>query len=329
MTTVIAYNDDNVEIGRGEVILRKGGGSWLQIQPASGPSFWAQAEKCKEYVVPPMEIDERGMLYIGGKQVPYYPTASCYPSFKAGPYFLVEHYTAGTTLASAIQTFQNKYNYRSAHVVVDADATAIQMVPFTKPAWHAGDSLWGGLKDINYYSIGIEYVYYGWLKRKNNQWERDGVVFQDDEVLVSPHQFGGETLGWPYFPEAPLDIGLELSRTIYNKYNLCDLVGHEDVSLDHKVDPGPAFPMAFFREQICGTGNKYVIGWPGGRGLKPWYGAPSLIAWSWCPMNTLLEVLEVQKRESKVRVLDAPAPYNRNIGREGWIETRYLLRTGN
>jgi N-acetylmuramoyl-L-alanine amidase len=38
-----------------------------------------------------------------------------------------------------------------------------------------------------------------------------------------------------------------VSKLLVERYNLDDLIGHEDIAPSRKTDPGPAFPMANLR----------------------------------------------------------------------------------
>lgn len=81
------------------------------------------------------------------------------------PLYLLMHYTASTTLASATSWFLNPAAEASAHVVIDRDGRMVQMVPFNLRAWHAGQSRWGELTRLNGFSIGIELVNAGKLSK--------------------------------------------------------------------------------------------------------------------------------------------------------------------
>ena len=81
----------------------------------------------------------------------------------AEPEVILFHWTGGSTLSSAIDTlFANGLSY---HFFIDVDGTIVQGAPISRRAAHAGHS-WGprgdthtDRGDLNYYSIGISFVY--------------------------------------------------------------------------------------------------------------------------------------------------------------------------
>jgi N-acetyl-anhydromuramyl-L-alanine amidase AmpD len=88
------------------------------------------------------------------------------------------------------------------------------MVPENMAAYHAGKSAWGKLTNLNQNSIGIEIINY------------DGNVY-------------------PY-SDAQADIIFALCEEIIRRHDIkpWNVVGHSDVSVGRKVDPGSKFPWA-------------------------------------------------------------------------------------
>lgn len=71
------------------------------------------------------------------------------------PEYITVHNTGNTASARNEATYHNNNNYQvSYHVAID-DKEAIQLIPFNRNAWHAGDSMGNG----NMKSIGIEICY--------------------------------------------------------------------------------------------------------------------------------------------------------------------------
>lgn len=172
--------------------------------------------------------------------------------------YLIMHYTGGTTLEGTVNTFKNKNAKVSAHIIIDRDGTVVQMVPFDCIAWHAGKSKWNGLKSLNNYSIGIEFVNVGKLERK----KIDGIyyVFKDywgheingkDVCIYNPLEYDenfGFSSYWHNFPDIQIEKGLEVSKLLIEEYNLIDILGHNDISPGRKIDPGPVFYMKRFKD---------------------------------------------------------------------------------
>lgn len=162
--------------------------------------------------------------------------------------FLVIHFTAGATGKSSISYWRQLGNGVCAHFVIERDGTIIQCRPCDRTAGHAGTSKW---KDpntgITYYglnacSIGIELA-------------NGGDAFPDKFSQLPPtlakHKNGGPARQWETYPAPQLAACTALSKALVLRYNLDDLIGHEDIAPNRKSDPGPAFPMANLRES-CG-----------------------------------------------------------------------------
>jgi N-acetylmuramoyl-L-alanine amidase len=165
------------------------------------------------------------------------------------PRFLVMHYTAGGSAAGSVQAIAQRG--LSAHLFVDRDGTVIQTVPFNVMAFHAGESSWRGFNGLNRHSIGIEIANLGWLDRRvAGGWTRKdlGVTVPEGHVIVARHRKGGPEMAWETFPEAQLQAVEALTAAILGAYpEIQEVVGHDDISLSGKVDPGPAFPMDRFQ----------------------------------------------------------------------------------
>lgn len=170
------------------------------------------------------------------------------------PLYLIIHYTAGTTAKGAIEWFQNPESQASAHLVIDRDGKVTQMVPFNRRAWHAGVSKWGALEDINSHSIGIEIVNAGKLSKRTDgtwlTWLKTPIP--TDEVTLATHKNEQREAGWHEYTaeqiQATIDIGIVLAQ----KYELLDVLGHDDVAPTRKKDPGPLFPLLSVSSRILG-----------------------------------------------------------------------------
>lgn len=168
------------------------------------------------------------------------------------PWLLIIHYTANQSAAGTVSWFQSPASKVSAHLVVDLDGSITQMVPFNRRAAHAGASRWGGQEGCNGFSIGIELVNPGPLRRRSDgtfvdptgrKWERG--------VIEARHKHGNVAYDhWAEFPEAQLGAAREACEAIVKAYGIREIAGHDDVAPTRKLDPGPAFPMHGF-QNIC------------------------------------------------------------------------------
>ena len=116
-----------------------------------------------------MKISNHLLVAEAGDKVSFVKS----PNYSSGvsPIYLILHYTAGPTLSGTVSWFQNPEAQASAHLVIDRNGSIVQMVAFNRRAWHAGKSRWGNLENINHYSIGIELVNAGKLRKNSSgQW---------------------------------------------------------------------------------------------------------------------------------------------------------------
>ena len=179
--------------------------------------------------------------------------ASPNKSGKIDPIFIVQHYTAGYTASSAIDILTRKGSNVSAHVVIDLDGTITQLVPFNVRAWHAGPSSHMGYSGLNGYSIGIEIVNIGYLRKlgRDNYQDAYGNVkpWLDEDVIAAKNaRVGSGTFYWPRYTAPQIEATYELSAALVKKYGIIDIVSHEEIDTrGWKTDPGPAFPMKKFK----------------------------------------------------------------------------------
>lgn len=129
--------------------------------------------------------------------------------------YIVLHYTGMDTAEAALLRLCDPASKVSAHYVIDETGRLYHLVDNGRRAWHAGQSFWKGMTDINSASIGIE--------------------------LANPgHQHGYRS----FFP-AQLIVLKQIVRELIAKYGLdpatC-LLAHSDVAPGRKEDPGELFP---------------------------------------------------------------------------------------
>lgn len=163
--------------------------------------------------------------------------------------FLIMHFTAGATALSSINFWKtSEAKGANAHIVIDRDGTIYQCRPFNRTAGHAGKSFWRdpntgkGYENLNSCSIGIEFA---------NGGDSFPTRFSSLPATRAKHKNGGPMTDWETYPKAQIDAGSALSKLLVERYNLDDLVGHDDIAPDRKNDPGPAFPLNQFRT-ACG-----------------------------------------------------------------------------
>jgi N-acetylmuramoyl-L-alanine amidase len=188
--------------------------------------------------------DERPVRFI----------ASPHQSERLEPWFLIVHYTASLTLRSTVGWFLDPHAKVSAHVIVDRDGDAVQMVSLDRQAWHAGVSRWHDVENLNAYSIGLDMVNAGALDRADaGEWvDWAGHVALRDDVLVARHEHEAEERGWHRYPEPQIARAIQIGKVLHREYGFRAVLGHDDVAPGRKIDPGPAFPLQRFMSEVLG-----------------------------------------------------------------------------
>ncbi len=107
----------------------------------------------------------------------------------------------------------------SAHVLVRRDGEIVQYVPFTRRAWHAGQSEYCGRQGCNDFSIGIE-------------------LEGTDEVPYEARQYDA------------LSALIKALLAAYPALSRDRIVGHSDIAPGRKTDPGRFFDWAELRARF-------------------------------------------------------------------------------
>ena len=132
----------------------------------------------------------------------------------AVPRLVILHYTGMASAEKAIDWLAREESRVSCHYVIDEHGGITQLVPERLRAWHAGVSCWHGETDINSHSIGIE--------------------------IHNP----GHSDGYPDFPKRQVDAVIALTRDICGRQQIPPhgVLGHSDIAITRKIDPGEKFP---------------------------------------------------------------------------------------
>jgi N-acetylmuramoyl-L-alanine amidase len=137
------------------------------------------------------------------------------------PNFVIIHHTAQTACDTTLKTFTLPRTQVSAHYVICKDGTINHMLNDYLRAWHAGNSKWGNVTDVNSVSIGIEL--------DNN--------------------------GFEAFSEAQIKSLLGVLKKLKKDNNIpaANFIGHADIAPKRKVDPNKYFPW----QQLAANGFGY------------------------------------------------------------------------
>ncbi len=128
---------------------------------------------------------------------------------------IIIHYTGTKTAEEADEIYRTAHKV-APHYMVDRDGALTHYVAEEKRAWHAGQSSWGAWTDINSVSIGIECVNHG-------------------------HDFGDTPEA---FPDIQIKSLVNLIHSIRQRHAIPNryILGHSDIAVGRKIDPGEAFP---------------------------------------------------------------------------------------
>ena len=159
--------------------------------------------------------------------------------------FLVLHFT-GTDYQQSVTALVDEGGL-SAHYLIpersdpgypETDLSVLQLVDETARAWHAGNSYWQGREDLNDQSIGIEIVHV-----------TDCIQEQDfAKPLCLFEDYDGEQI----------ELLITLAKDILRRnpdITPTAVVGHSDIAVLRKNDPGPRFP--WYRLYKAGIGAWY------------------------------------------------------------------------
>jgi N-acetylmuramoyl-L-alanine amidase len=176
------------------------------------------------------------------------------------PDSIVIHYTAGGSASGSAEWLKRPEVKASAHLIIGRDGAVYQLVPFNTQSWHAGVSAYGGRSGYNKFSIGIELDNAGFLTKTGNVFRAAfGRTYTSDEVLKARHINEKSDRYWHTYTEAQLDACRKICELLISHYGVKEIVGHDEISPGRKQDPGPAFPMNEFRNDLLQlTQNKVM-----------------------------------------------------------------------
>jgi N-acetylmuramoyl-L-alanine amidase len=126
------------------------------------------------------------------------------------PNYVILHHTSNHSAERALATLTSRLSEVSAHYLITREGRIAYLVDEQKRAWHAGESYWGGNRDLNSSSIGIEL-------------DNDG-----REAYADPQ----------------IEALLALLADLRARWAIpaANVLGHGDVAPGRKVDPGRRFP---------------------------------------------------------------------------------------
>ena len=138
--------------------------------------------------------------------------------------FIIFHYTGMKKESDALNRLTDIQSEVSSHYLIKNNGEIIKMVPDLYIAWHAGKSSWKNYKSLNQNSIGIE--------------------------ITNP----GHEYGYKNFTKKQITALLKLSKFLIKKYKVDpkNILGHSDIAILRKKDPGEKFPWEYLSKNKIG-----------------------------------------------------------------------------
>ena len=138
--------------------------------------------------------------------------------------FIIFHYTGMKSESNALKKLTDIQSEVSCHYLIKNNGEIVKMVPDLYIAWHAGESSWKNYKSLNQNSIGIE--------------------------ITNP----GHEHGYKKFTKKQITALLRLSKFLIKEYKISpkNILGHSDIAILRKKDPGEKFPWEYLSKNKIG-----------------------------------------------------------------------------
>jgi len=142
--------------------------------------------------------------------------------------FIIFHYTGMKSESDALKRLTDIQSEVSCHYLIKNNGKIVKMVPDLYIAWHAGQSFWKNYKSLNQNSIGIE--------------------------ITNP----GHEHGYKKFTKKQITALLRLSKFLIKEYKISpkNILGHSDIAILRKKDPGEKFPWKYLSKNKIGIWHK-------------------------------------------------------------------------
>ncbi|MDB9738826.1 N-acetylmuramoyl-L-alanine amidase [Candidatus Pelagibacter sp.] len=138
--------------------------------------------------------------------------------------FIIFHYTGMKSESDALNRLTKIQSEVSCHYLIKKNGEIVKLVPDLYIAWHAGKSSWKNYKSLNKNSIGVE--------------------------ITNP----GHEYGYKKFTKKQISSLLKLSKFLIKKYKISpkNILGHSDIAVLRKKDPGEKFPWEYLSKNKIG-----------------------------------------------------------------------------
>jgi N-acetylmuramoyl-L-alanine amidase len=144
--------------------------------------------------------------------------------------FIIFHYTGMKSESNALKKLTDIQSEVSCHYLIKNNGEIVKMVPDLYIAWHAGESSWKNNKSLNQNSIGIE--------------------------ITNP----GHEHGYKKFTKKQITALLRLSKFLIKEYKISpkNILGHSDIAILRKKDPGEKFPWEYLSKNKIGIWHTLI-----------------------------------------------------------------------
>ena len=138
--------------------------------------------------------------------------------------FIIFHYTGMKSESNALKKLTDIQSEVSCHYLIKNNGEIVKIVPDLYIAWHSGESSWKNYKSLNQNSIGIE--------------------------ITNP----GHEHGYKKFTKKQITALLRLSKFLIKEYKISpkNILGHSDIAILRKKDPGEKFPWEYLSKNKIG-----------------------------------------------------------------------------
>lgn len=161
------------------------------------------------------------------------------------PVLVVIHYSVTNTVAEAVKVLNaRKLSY---HILIEKNGRAFQTRPFTKTALHPGLSNWKPTSDlrlgssISRNSVGICLMNKGYAADQGSPKGAGKLIYNPDDASMQT---------WEAYPKAQIDRCRAIVGELLDAYPVVDVVGHHDIAIMGKFDPGPLFDLEELKELV-------------------------------------------------------------------------------
>ena len=174
------------------------------------------------------------------------------------PKYALIHYTGGGAMGGTVEWCNNHDANVSYHFLISRNGDVCQMVDTDSCAWHAGESEWDGAQYLNQFSIGIGLCNWGLLRRLDTSGDfvpyKPGLennIIPRSRVTALPHSLSDIGIDyWESYPAKQLFSLVLLLHALTSSLPIDEALGHNEVSPGRKIDPGPAFPLAAYKQFV-------------------------------------------------------------------------------